>query len=257
MDRGVANTVKTLAFCLSTPTVRTRIHFFPSAGSVGGAAGVNCTLKLFGKGFERRAVLLDGGRIGQPDGVRLEDAFPHVRSEASGILGLEVTLECPQGQGRVNLQSSHSTIEFISPQFSIAYGSAPFLALREGEQGSVTERLIAARRRNRVGAGIHDSLLTTSLVVINSSREPLRPDVLHTVGQTEVALPLGTVAPESVVEIPLDESLFKGKESQPCLWGEVCAAKIGLGESASSGDAGYYLVYREPNTKRPISVCAL
>jgi hypothetical protein len=257
MDRGVANTVKTLAFCLSTPSVRTRIHFFPSGGSVGGAAAVNCSLKLFGKGFESRSVLLDGGRIGQPDGVRLEDAFPNIRSEGSGIVGLEVLLECPQGQGRINLQSSHATIELVSPQFSIAYGSAPFVALREGEQGSITERLIAARRRNRVAAAIHDSLITTSLVVINPSSEPLRPEVTHTVGEADVALPLGTVAPESVVEIPLDESLFKGKESQQCLWGEVCAAKIAIAEYSGSADSGYYLVYREPNTKRPIAVCAL
>jgi hypothetical protein len=257
MDRGAANTVKTLGFCLSTPSVRTRIHFFPSGGSIGGAAAVNCSLRLFGKGFESRAVVLDGGRIGQPDGVRLEDAFPNIRSEGSGIVGLEVLLECPQGQGRINLQSSHSTIELVSPQFSIAYGCAPFLALRDKDQGSLTERLIAARRRNRVGAALHDSLVTTSLVVINASSESLRPDVTHTVGETDVALPLGTVAPESVVEIPLDESLFKGRESQPCLWGEVCAAKIGLAESAATTDAGYYLVYREPNSKRPVSVCAL
>lgn len=255
MERGVANSVRTLAFCLSTPTIRTRIHFFPSAGSVGGAAGVNCTLKLFGKGVETRAVLLDGGRIGQPDGVRLEDAFPSARSEASGIVGLEITLECPQG--RVNMLSSHATLEFISPQSSMAYGSAPFRACAEGGQGSVTERLIAARRRGRVGVGVQDGGVTTSLVVINASPETLRPDLLHTVGAQDVPLPVGTVSPDSVVEIPLDESLFKGCEAYECLWGEVRAAKIALGEGAMDGDAAYYLVYREPSTKRPVSVCAL
>lgn len=255
MDRSVANSVKTLAFCLSTPTIRTRIHFFPSAGSVGGAAGVNCTLKLFGKGIETRAVLLDGGRIGQPDGVRLEDAFPSARSEASGIVGLEIVLECPQG--RVNMASSHATLEFISPQSSMAYGSAPFRAALEGAQESVSERLVAARRRGRVGVGLQDSGLTTSLVVINASSETLRPDLFHTVGGESVPLPVGTVSPDSVVEIPLDESLFKGCQAHECLWGEVRAAKIALGEGAGQGDVAYYLVYREPTSKRPVSVCAL
>jgi hypothetical protein len=255
MDRSVANSVKTLVFCLSTPTIRTRIHFFPSAGSVGGAAGVNCTLTLFGKGVEKRAVLLDGGRIGQPDGVRLEDAFPSARSEGSGIVGLEILLECPQG--RVNMASSHATLEFISPQSSIAYGSAPFRMALDAGQESVSERLVAARRRGRVGVGLHDSGLTTSLVVINGSSETVRPDILHTVNGEGVPLPVGTVSPDSVVEIPLDDSLFKGSQVHECLWGEVQAAKIALGEGALSGDTAYYLVYREPVTKRPVSVCAL
>ncbi len=217
---------------------------------------MRCVLKLFGKGIETRAVVLDGVRIGQPDGVRLEDAFPAVRNEASGIMGLEVTLECQQA--RINLASSHAVLELVSQQATISYGSAPFRSPQEGgEYASVTDRLIAARRRGRLGVGLQDASVMTSLVVINTSEEQLRPDIMHSVGLESVPLPVGTVAPHSVVEIPLDDSLFKGCESHSCLWGEVRAAKIALGEGAMTGESAYYLLYRHPATKQPISVCAL
>ena len=101
MDSAIPSTVKTALFCLSTSSIKTRVHFFPSAGASTSHQPITCVLSLFGKGIEKRSVMLDGGRLNQPDGVRLEDAFPSLRGEASGIFGLELQLSSQQG--RANL----------------------------------------------------------------------------------------------------------------------------------------------------------
>ena len=123
MDRVAPSTVKTVMFCLSTSSIKTRVHFFPTAGSSTSHQPITCVLSLFGKGIEKRAVMLDGGRLNQPDGVRLEEAFPTLRSEASGIFGLEIQLSSQQG--RVSLLESQAAIELVSPQSSLLYYSAP------------------------------------------------------------------------------------------------------------------------------------
>jgi hypothetical protein len=204
--------------------------------------------------------MLDGGRLNQPDGVRLEEAFPTLRNEASGIFGLEMQLSSQQG--RVNLLSSQAAIELVSPQTSIMYYSAPFVpdvdeAVVPEPQGDLSQRLAAARRRSFVGVGVQDAFLTTSLIMINSTNETVRPAIFHGVGEEAQSLPVGTIAPESAMEIPLEESLFKKTTPHECLWGLSRAEKISVGPDSLTPHTAFYVMYRDPVSKRPVSVCAL
>jgi len=160
MQRVVTNSVRSLVFCLSTASIKTRIHFFPSAGAAGGHLPISCLLTLFGKGVEKRSVLLDGGRLNQPDGLRLEDAFPALRGDVSGVFGLEIQLSC--SQGRVNLLHSQTAIEFVSSTSSMVYGGAPFSPMTEETDDqslpSVTDRLQASRERSPAGVAMQDAL---------------------------------------------------------------------------------------------------
>lgn len=260
MERAVANSVTSVMFCVSTSSMKTRVHFFPSAGAAASHHGITCILSLFGKGIERRSVVLDGGRLNQPDGVRLEDAFPSLRGEASGIFGLEMQLSCPQG--RLSLLGSQAAIEFVSPQGALLYRAAPFIQGQEEatDDGSVQVGSASLADRSglpSLGIGIQDSMLATSLVMINATDELVRPTVSHGVGESAVPLQVGTVAPHSAMEIPLDESLFKGAVPKECLWGLSRVEKISLAPGARGADTGYYLMYRDPVSKRPLSVCAL
>jgi hypothetical protein len=260
MDRAAPAAVKTVMFCLSTSSIKTRVHFFPTAGSTTSHQPITCVLSLFGKGIEKRAVMLDGGRLNQPDGVRLEDAFPTLRNEASGIFGLEVQLSSQQG--RVNLLQSQAAIELVSPQASILYYSAPFVAdvsevVAPEQSGDLTQRLAAARRRSFVGVGMQDSFVTTSLVMVNSTNETVRPSIFHGVGEEAQSLPVGNIAPESAMEIPLEESLFKKTTPHECLWGLSRAEKISVGPDSLTPHTAFYVMYRDPVSKRPVSVCAL
>lgn len=259
MDKATSSPVTTVMFCISTSSIRTRVHFFPTAGASTGHHAVTCVLSLFGKGIERRSVALDGGRLNQPDGVRLEDAFPTLRGEASGVFGLQIHLSAPQG--RVNLLSSQVAVEFVSPQGSILYRSAPFsLDVEEGGSpvaASLSARLSANQRRSFVGVGVQDSYLATSLVMINATEEIVRPSVYHGVGEEAESLAVGTISPLSAMEIPLEEALFKSATPHECLWGLSRAEKVSIDPDSLAPQTAYYLMYRDPVSKRPISVCAL
>lgn len=258
MERTVSNSVKSVMFCISTPSIKTRVHFFPTAGGSTSHHPVTCILTLFGKGIEKKSIMLDGGRLNQPDGVRLEDAFPTLRGEASGIFGLEVSLSCPQG--RVNLLTSQAAIEFVSQSSSLLYMSAPFTPESDEQvsvQGELNARIVAGRRKSFVGVGVQDSFLSTSLVMVNSTDETIRPSLFHGVGENAPSLPVGNISPQSAVEIPLEESLFKNAAPHECLWGLSRAEKVSIAPDSLTADSAYYLMFRDPVSKRPISVCAL
>ena len=254
MERGSANTVVTRAFCITTSAIRSRVHFFPSAGTTAGHYPVSCEVTLFGKGIERRSVRLEGGRLNQPDGIRLEDAFPALDQETSGMCGIEVVFEC--SQGRLNLRNSRLIVEIVSPQFSLAYSAAPFAPIAEPNDESPD----AGKRDvqdGMIAVAIQDSRTLPSLIVVNPTEELLRPDLVRALPEGQAALPVGTVAPLSVVEFPLDESLCKNAAHHETLWGSAVVEKLWAGSSWGRDRAACYVLYRDPISKRPITVCAL
>ena len=253
MDRVVANSVVTEAFFITTGAVRSRIHFFPSAGVAAGHYPVACELTIFGKGVDRRSVRLDGGRLNQPDGIRLEDAFPSLSTETSGVVGLQVSLEVLQG--RLNLRSSRVVIEMVSPQFSITFNAAPFrAAVIDSSADNIAPALASV---DHVGVAIHDRFSVPTLIAANASSELIRPTIHHVLRGAEAPLQLGTVAATSVVEFPLDEALCKSGVSHATLWGESVCEKFWISPSKESDAISWYVMNRDPSSKRPISVCAL
>jgi hypothetical protein len=268
MDTGTLNTVRAHAFCLSNASIKTRMHFFPSAGITTGPFSIACTLTLFGKGIERKSVVLDGGRLGQPDGLRLEDAFPVLRGDVAGIFGLEIQLAC--SQSRVNLLSSQAAIELASPQLAVMFGVEPF-SIAPPEAGAESDAgpdaLTVPKRGPRTAAGLLDDAFVSSLIVVNETPQQIKPEVFKRQKEGMTPLQVGTVAPECAVEIALDETLFKDSSEKECSWGRLRAEGVyvipdavvpnpGIPNATAYGVA-YYLMYRDAATKRPVSVCAL
>lgn len=213
-----------------------------------------CRLTVFGKGIETRSIRLDGGRLNQPDGIRLEEAFPALTTESSGICGLEVHLSCPQG--RVNLLSSRVVIEMVSPQFSLTYSAAPFVPDVEGEvEGALS--LPREQQRARVAVGIQDGSCSTSLIVVNASSSILKPDFMYVANGIEIPLHVGTAATRSATEFPLDDALGGPALKKECLWGEAKIEKLWSNTLQDASAVEAYLLYREPLSRRPISVCAI
>lgn len=255
MDRVMANSVVTRAFCLTTGTARSRIHFFPSAGTTAGHYPVVCEVTVFGKGIERRSVQLDGGRLNQPDGIRLEDAFPALVNETSGICGIEVGLSSPQG--RINLLSSRLVVEVVSPHYTLSYGAARFSIAGEQPAESDASAVEARLRPQPIGVSMYDDKCTPSLVIVNPTKDLARPEFRHIVRGEEAPLHLGTVAPESVVEFPLEDTLTKSGVRRQTLWGESIIEKMWSEASALDASVECYLLLRDPETRQPFSVCAI
>ena len=260
MEKVVTNTVRTLAFCISSANTKSRVHFFPAAGISSGPYPIFCKLTLFGKGVERKSVMLDGGRLGQPDGLRLEDAFPTLRSEQSGMFGLEIELSCPQ-QSRINLLPSQCFIDLVGPQYSIQYSAAPFIPTKaEASEVSgysmASEVVSSVRRRPRIGIGMHDAYLVTSLVSVNSEKNPLRPELWKVANSKVSSLQVGTVAAESALEVPLDDFLFRESQPQEASWGLMRTEGVFLSEIPNDNIA-FYMLYRDSQGRKPVSVCAI
>ncbi|MCB0340447.1 MAG: hypothetical protein KDD53_12625, partial [Bdellovibrionales bacterium] len=84
-----------VSFCAHDSLLRSIFHFFPSALGVTVPYPAECRISLFGDGFGMRQVVLQGARLNQPDGVRLEDAFPSLLESAPSLLGIEITITSP------------------------------------------------------------------------------------------------------------------------------------------------------------------
>jgi hypothetical protein len=165
---------------------------------------------------------------------------------------LEFTFECPQG--RINLCNSRLVIEIVSPQFSLLYGAAQFQPTSADDGDG---RHSAGVNSGMIGVAIQDERTTSSLVVVNSTQELLKPEFRYSSRDGEAPLQLGTVASSSVVEFPLDEGLCKNAEVRETLWGPTVAVQMWGSSQWGLGGTASYMLFRDPVSKRPISVCTL
>lgn len=253
--------VKWLTFCVSDAICKTIVHFFPSAGVVTAPYPAECKLTLFGKDLETKSVVLDGARFGQPDGVRIEDAFPILRQERDSLAGLEI--EISSSQPRVNLESSSCIIE-------LAYkgSSSKFFPSRMDQNESPQFK---QQNQHGTGIAIKDAFTSSSLVTVNFSDAILKPNIC---GLKEDGSSFEVQA-ERLVPFTVDESVLEGPfykdvSFTECSWGLVRSRSIYLPEkklvdSASAStqakldqsNLAYYLMYRDSKTRRPVSVVAI
>jgi hypothetical protein len=144
----------------------------------------------------------------------------------------------------------------VSPQFSLAYSAAPFRPdrplLDEGAGMTLSEG-----SHPMVGIGLRDAACAASLVVINSNAETFRPEFRHTAGGGDDPLQIGTAAGESVIEFPLDDAIGKHGQVRETLWGDASIEKIWSPSLADVDGVACYMLYRDPVSKQPVSVCAL
>jgi hypothetical protein len=235
------------------------VHFFPFSGSVAAPYGTECRLTLFGSGVVERSVLLEGARLGQPDGLRLEDAFPEVGAHAEGaLLGLQIDLESTQQ--RIDLSASGCFVEFLRPGGGAA-GALRFRPLRMTAESSGV-----GTKDGEVAAPcvvVADRFQTTSLVVVNRSAEPVIPFVRRPevgaasrqggVNPASVALP--SVAPRAVVEFEFDVATFGPAAEQECSWGRCTTRALDVGPP--SPGVAYFTLGRELEQRRLTCVSAL
>ena len=234
-------TIRWLSFCVSNPLTRTCVHFCPAAKNIAAPYPINCQLTLFGGGLsEPLSVVVEGARMRQPDGMRLEDAFPVLRAEASGIFGLGVELLSPQG--RVDLSASDCLIELHSNRFSSRFRPKQ-VDIGEHNAGQVPELLC-----------LKDSLNVTSVVIVNGSDQEFSP-CFKDLGSSsqDFAQPLEPLGALSVREMSLD---VNGAKQVECGLGKTIASAFSIAEDPPQNVVGY-IVYRDTETKEPMSVSAL
>lgn len=226
--------VRWLGFGFSNSVTRTVVHFFPSAGNVTAPYPAQCKLSIFGAGLDRRSVVLDGARFSQPDGVKLDLAFPALQEGFSGPFGLEV--EITTSQPRQDLWCSFCVVELVSASPSVRY--LPRQVCTEGEDLCIA----------RVGLMKRDAFSNSSVIVVNGSSALFKPSLS--------GLSVEGVPPGTATEVESGESFYKDVEPLECSWGLCRAAGIQVGEDFPI-EAAYFVLYRDSGTRRPVSVVAL
>lgn len=232
--------VKWIGFGTANSVSQTMVHFFPVGKGISAPYPANCTVNVFGplkgagQGVQRKRVTLDGARLSQPDGVFLNQAFEDLEQE--GFFGVSVELSTVQP--RIDLSTSSCVIEFCSRAGSVKYW--PKLPPGRGEENSQATALV-----------LNDNLTSTSVVVVNCREESFSPSLSVNVGE-RTPLDLSgryQVEAESVAEISITEI--------------ISAQKTGVNEAAGfsieayPADVAVFTVYRDYNTRKPISVSAL
>jgi hypothetical protein len=252
-------TIRWTAFGLSNSMTRTIVHFLPCGGDTTAPYPANCTLQVFGlgNGGTKRVldqVVLEGARIGQPDGVRLDQAFAELHEGCEGFFGL--TIDLSTIQPRIDLSTSSCIIEFWSRANSVRFRPQP-VSVSGGsnlaEPGFSLAR--AAERRRAAGIlALKDSFNSCSLLAVNDS-DAMR----KTAFQMEPGIPdeagAQEVGPRSTLEIPLDNGLFSKVPSSEASWGFVQAA--GIGSDSTDDGLALFALYRDCSTRALVSVCAL
>ncbi|MDC0358233.1 hypothetical protein OAO01_05395 [Oligoflexia bacterium] len=262
-------TISWITFGVSNAVAKTVVHFFPSAGNVSAPYPAHCKLSWFGQGSVSKTVTVDGPRLSQPDGVRLDAVFKDLDEGASGFIGVEIALSTVQP--RIDLTSSACVVELASRAYSARF--RPICLNRDTTQASGH-----GPGSSGPGLALNDSYNTSSVVVVNRTANNLEPKLvsLRTEGvaasvKAESAVALGSessgeitsdalggpvVPPYSVHEIKLGESFFEAQAPKQCSWGLLRSRNVVLSEALPLG-AACYMLYRNSVTKVPVSVRGL
>lgn len=225
-----------IAFALTDALSKTIVHFFPASGAAIIPYPAECKISIFSSNLERRSVILEGGRLGQPDGVRLEDAFPEIADGGIVLAGIEIELST--NQPKVDLSGSACIVEI-----ALKGQSVRFQAKRADiKTGSVLE--------GRPGILLQDDRSVTSLVAVNGNSSELNQNLKKVVGADSQVKDWSVMLDsDSIVEIPLATDSAKDVLSAN-LASAVYTEKI-------PENAAFYLLYRDALTRQPQAVSVL
>jgi hypothetical protein len=267
---------------------KTLVHFYPATSGVSAPYNVICRVALFGKGFDRKTVALDGARLSQPDGVRLEDLFPGLGDTVNGVFGIEV--EISTNQPRVDLGCSWCVVECVHGAHALRY-SLPQLpnreavtkesltkdsiskdavskdpSLKNAAPGTVSIKVSDLQRDQLQGSittllALKDPITLTSLIVVNSSLQTLEPRLFTCRPVAEgapeqISLSTDGVPPGQAVEIPFPDQIFADVSPEEWAYGLMRTRAVYARDLNREGVRGF-LVARDALTKRPVSISPL
>lgn len=234
-------TVSWLTFCISNTLTKTTVHFFPSANNVSAPYPVNCKLTLFGGDLANVAtVVLEGARLRQPDGVRVDDIFTPLKEELAGLFGLGIELMSPHS--RLDLSPSQCLIDISAAHLSCRF--RPTLVCANDQPALSTNQFL----------GVEDTFGSTSIVIVNGSNLDFIPSFEMVGSKMDSAETSGNVVNAlSAREIPLQ---LNGTAQKAPAWSETSVVAFQTKMDLPKDVAGY-IINRNIHTREPVSVCAL
>ncbi len=237
------NSCRWVAFTLSDALSKTIVHFFPASDGAVIPYPADCKLSIMSPEFGKRSVILEGGRLGQPDGVRLEDAFPEEIVEGGGVLGIEV--EVSTAQPKIDLSPSQCIVEISMAGKSVRFNAKRVLP---GEEST----------HYKDGVVFHDGASMTSLIAINTGLTEVMQNFEHVASATEQATSEKVgwqvkVAPDQAVELGITSPTVKERTQLGSFEQSASAVKT----EHLPATLTCYLLHRDAITRQPQAVSAL
>lgn len=240
-----------LAFGSSNSLHRTILHFMPASSNTAAPYAVSVSLRLFTHAEEPRELSLEGARMMQPDGVRLEDAFPIVLTEGGPpFYGLEVEFSSPQP--RSDLSASMCLVELTGSEGACLFRAAPCFS--PAQPGFAPALSLAAL------PAYQDAFHIPSVVIVNNTAAEFSPSFFHLTRRAAGEEPvrtdhrLGTVPSGVTSEFPLSEMVRAHGTAQECSWGIVRSLALYPSNAGPLDGVGIFAVMRDAVTKRVASV---
>ena len=257
------------AFFICNSVTRPFVHFFPHSSASTAPYPILATISIFGGGLKPASVTLEGARLSQPDGVRLDAVFTELSRGAQGLVGVEVELQ-PR-QRRIDLSASQVVIELVQGRSSTRFFATP---VEESSAGSI--KPLAAMANDSLQAtvvAVNSGMRSVTAAIKDAGSDQGRKEVpIDAQSVQEIALAsspvagspgaftLGTVVEDTaetgVAVAAEDVALESARKSSMPVTAPVLKNCSIVSSSEDTG-VSFFALYRDAKSKAPVSVMAL
>jgi hypothetical protein len=249
-----------IGFGISGPLTRTQLHFMPLARGIGAPYPVNFSLTTGGGHLPSRTLNIEGARLGQADGFRLEEAHPALAQQGPGLYYAKLVLspaahklDLKPSAFHIDLQYQQSRVKYEPKLCNLAHPNAKKSNHSSSEVAAICE-----------GIALRDPNLYPMLTLINTAAYAIEVKVFSYSSMEFVSSLV--LAPDSVREFELTELNLNNNHKLESASGALEAeafqiyfeypASIHLEQRMGAAVAAF-LVYRDRNTRRISSVLKL
>lgn len=238
------NAMRWLGFFVCNSVTKPVVHFFPYSATASAPYPVLCNISIFANGLKKRSVALEGARLSQPDGVRLDGIFDVLTDGYPGLVGIEV--ELVSQQRRIDLSASQVIIELIQGRSSTRYFASPAQSAQNQDEPAAYPSM---------GGDATEA----TMVAINGSQESQTATVKRLQSADSENVPPVSLEPYTLTEFKFPNPSPSGSllNGQVASLPQAVDSGVAAVPSSSNGAVNFFALYRDSKTKSPKAVCAL
>lgn len=222
------NHVHWIGFVKTGTLCSTIVHFLGAASGISAPYPIQCSLSVFGDGIETKSVALEGMRLYQPDGVKINDVFPFLK-DSTKTHGLLIELSCVQQ--RIDLSPTNCFIEILEQGVRTVYAAQPLHKERSHEM------LISLSE---------DSAIATTAMCVHAPGP----------GNAMTLTPSLSVPRSSVKEIQFSQLTDTPEEITDAAWGQQKTKRLSV-QGAELEHCGVFLCSYDRSYNSLLGVSAL
>jgi hypothetical protein len=233
------------SFFVSSSVAKTVVHFMPVSRSASAPYPVTAKFEVFGVGFPKRAIIIEGARLQQADGIILGDVIPELKNGFTGMLGF--SLELSVTQSHAELSDSRCYVELNIASDLVRFEPA---VIKDKKRSS--ELIFSDTQSSYSIIAVNSGLELLPINILGENNKKI--SLLPSIGvEDKIELDTSRASPWSVVEFLISESETKsGEQELRCK-----RVKFGYISAELANELSIFLVCRDRQTKKILNVRAL